>query len=282
MTDRPEAWRPPTPPTPPPGWFADPWGGPALRFWDGVQWTAQSAAPVAPRPVTPPYPSLPLRAAVIALIATAAALTADKFVVHWLLRYHWPVAVYVVVAAVVGYGPLVVTCRVVSERLGTGDLGADLGLRLRRSDLGWGPVAWTACYVAEIAVVIAVKVLHIPLASNLEGASKMTANRTYVVVFALLAVVAAPVVEEMVFRGLVMRGLRSRFSAPVAVGVQGLLFGIAHFDPVRGLGNIGLVMILASVGIVLGGAAYLTRRLAPTMIAHALFNGLALIVLLTR
>ena len=39
---------------------------------------------------------------------------------------------------------------------------------------------------------------------------------------------------------------------------------MAHFDPIRGTGNIGLILVLASVGCMLGAAAYLFRRIAPT------------------
>jgi len=67
----------------------------------------------------------------------------------------------------------------------------------------------------------------------------------------------------------------------VSVGVQGALFGLAHFDPIRGTGNIGLILVLGSVGCVLGGAAYLVRRLAPTMIAHAILNAVAMALALS-
>ena len=97
----------------------------------------------------------------------------------------------------------------------------------------------------------------------------------------VLAVVAAPIAEEIVFRGVVLRGLLSRYGAVVAVGVQGVLFGLAHFDPIRGAGNIGLILVLGSVGCVLGGAAFLIRRIVPTMIAHAILNGIAMALALT-
>ena len=96
----------------------------------------------------------------------------------------------------------------------------------------------------------------------------------------VLAVVAAPIAEEIVFRGVVLRGLLSRNGAVAAVGLQGVLFGLAHFDPVRGTGNIGLILVLSSVGCVLGGAAYLIRRIAPTMIAHAILNAIAMAIAL--
>ena len=52
--------------------------------------------------------------------------------------------------------------------------------------------------------------------------------------------------------------------------------------PSRAAGNIGLLIILVSAGIVLGGACYLLRRLAPSMIAHAIINSIAMTVALVR
>jgi len=40
------------------------------------------------------------------------------------------------------------------------------------------------------------------------------------------------------------------------------------------------VLILSAVGIVLGGAAYVLRRIGPTIIAHMIFNGVVLLIVL--
>jgi len=272
-------WPAPTPP----GWFPDPAGGVALRYWDGVRWTEQMALPTGLiAPPKAPLPTLPVRAALIMLAATAASLIADRYVVNALVRYRWPIAIYVVLAGIIGYLPLVVIGRVMLARLGSGNARDDVGLRFRTFDLGWGPVTWLASLAAQIVVAIIILTLHIPFVSNTEGVSDLSGNRTYIIAFAVLAVLVAPVVEEIVFRGIILRGLCSRLAPWLAIGVQGVLFGAAHVDPVRGLGNIGLVIVLSAVGVVLGGAAYLTRRLAPTMIAHALINTLAVVLTLAR
>jgi len=80
----------------------------------------------------------------------------------------------------------------------------------------------------------------------------------------------------------VLRGLLSKWPPAVAIAAQALVFGAAHFDPVRGAGNIGLIMVLAAVGGVLGVAAYHFRRIVPTMIAHAIINAVAMAVVLAR
>jgi len=72
----------------------------------------------------------------------------------------------------------------------------------------------------------------------------------------------APVVEELLFRGVVAESLR-RHGAVVAVGVSSFMFALAHL---RGLGYYTLC------GVVLG-VLYWRRGLWASIAAHATFNG---------
>jgi uncharacterized protein len=262
----------------PTGWFPDPWNPSSVRFWDGRMWTGYTAH----RPSAPePHAVLPIRAAWGAVATLIVSVVASRYLVKSIVGFHWPIAVYVSILGIIGYAPSMVWCWHVSRKWGTGHFRADVGLRARWADAGWGPVTWGACLVAQVIAGVAVLALKIPFASNTEGIDKVRADRGYVISLLVLAVVAAPIVEEIVFRGVVLRGLLSRNGAVAAIAVQGVLFGMAHFDPVRGTGNIGLIIVLSSVGCVLGGAAYLFRRIAPTMIAHAILNGIAMTLALS-
>jgi membrane protease YdiL (CAAX protease family) len=261
-----------------------------VRYFDGRQWApvvvpvaAPSPVPAAPLlgPPAAPHPSLPIEAAVGALVILLGSLLGGRLLIDATVQFDWPVLVYIAILTAVGYGPSLAWCWFVSRRLGTGRLGADLGLRFRWSDAGWGPLVWISAVVTQAAVVVVVELLDIPITSNTEDVSDIDADRVYVVAMLITAVVAAPIVEEMVFRGLVMRGFRSHFNGAATVVLQGAFFGAAHFDPVRGTGNIGLVMVLSAVGIAFGAGAYLLRRIGPTILAHAIFNGVVMIVVLS-
>lgn len=235
----------------------------------------------APAPLPVPHPTLPIRAAWGAVITILVSITASRYLLQAISGFGWPIAVYVTILAIVGYGPALVWCWHASRRWGTGRFRTDVGFSARWVDAGWGPITWGACLVAEIVVGVIVVTTKIPFTSNVKKVSDFNVDRGYVVSLLVLAVVAAPICEEIIFRGVVMRGLLSRNGAVVAIGLQGILFGMAHFDPVRGTGNIGLIMVLSSVGCVLGGAAFLIRRLAPTMIAHAILNAIAMAIALS-
>ncbi len=226
------------------------------------------------------HPSLPLGAAIGALVVLVASLLVGKGLVDWLVRYDWPVIVYVIVLAVVGYGPSVAWGAYVRRRWGAQKL-TSLGWRFRWADLGWGPLSWLAAIGAQIVLGAVVLVFDIPLSSNVDSAADLDADRAYLIATLATAVIAAPVIEELVFRGLVLRGFLSRMAPALAILLQGVLFGVAHVDPVRGWGNVGLALVLSGVGVVFGISAYLTRRLGPSIIAHAIFNGVVLAIVLS-
>jgi membrane protease YdiL (CAAX protease family) len=266
------------PPSAPAGWYADPWFEVGLRYWDGRAWTPHAVV----RHERPAHDRLPLRAALGALLALGVPIVLSRYLLEPLSDRHWPVFVYVIISGVIGYGPSVAWAVHVSRTWGTGRFRQDVGMSFRVSDLGWGPLTWLACVFAEIGVAMVVLWFDIPFTSNTTDVGDLRAERGYVITLLVLAVVVAPIVEEIVFRGVVLRGFLSQWAPAVAIAAQAVLFGAAHFDPVRGMGNIGLIMVLSAVGGVLGTAAYHFRRIVPTMMAHAILNAVAMAVVLTR
>jgi membrane protease YdiL (CAAX protease family) len=91
----------------------------------------------------------------------------------------------------------------------------------------------------------------------------------------------APFFEELFFRGLIQQSLGGTFPPWVAVGGQGLLFGLAHLGGAEGAGNVGLVLSLSAVGIVFGVCTHRFGRMGPNMAAHLCFNLPSVIVLLS-
>ena len=183
--------------------------------------------------------------------------------------------------AIVAYGPPLVFWRFAIRRWGSGSLRQDVGLTVRWADAGWGPLTWLACLGAQLVIGGIVIATKIPIQNNTDQIRTARDNPGYVIPMLIVAVVCAPIVEEIIFRGLVQRGLLSVMHPALSVGLQAIFFGSAHFDPLRGAGNIGLIMVLSGVGAVLGGSSYLLRRLAPNMIAHAIMNSVAMAIVLS-
>lgn len=210
-----------------------------------------------------------------------SAFVLDVLVVVALAGSPVPSPVRLVLAAGAFYAPLVAVAALVSRRWGTASLRRDTGLAMRPSDLGWGPLTWLSCAIAQTLVAVAIVALGVPAASNSDDLVDGAVRAWDVLALVLVAVVMAPVVEEIVFRGIVLRSLATAMPTPAAVVVQGVLFGAVHLRPGFGAGNLGLALVLSAVGCVLGASAVLVRRLAPCMIAHALVNGLTLALVLS-
>jgi uncharacterized protein len=83
-----------------------------------------------------------------------------------------------------------------------------------------------------------------------------------------LAVIGAPLVEELFFRGLLQGAFTRRVGAVPALFVTAFIFSFAHVL------SEGLLAPLAlfPMALVLGYLRYRTGRLAAGMVAHALFN----------
>jgi membrane protease YdiL (CAAX protease family) len=264
----------PPPTTAPAGWYPDPTNG-GTRYFDGRVW-----APIQPVfEEREAHPHLPLAAAIGALGVLVASLLVGR-TLGSLVADVGPDVIGFAFAVAIGYGPSVMWAWYVMRRWGGGSPSA-VGFKFRWIDLGWGPLTWLSAVASQLVMYGVVVLFHIPITSNVEDVSDPGVTRIYQVATVLAAVVAAPLVEELVFRGVVLRGFLSRLGPVAAIALQGLLFGFAHSDPARGAGNLGLALVLSGVGVALGTSAYLLRRIGPTVIAHAIFNGVVLIIILS-
>jgi uncharacterized protein len=99
------------------------------------------------------------------------------------------------------------------------------------------------------------------------------------VLLGVLICAGSPLVEELFFRGLLLRALMGairkrspRLAVPAGVVLTGVLFGLAHFEALQ-------LIAPAGFGIVLGALATRTGRLGPGIVAHAAFNAVTFISL---
>jgi membrane protease YdiL (CAAX protease family) len=97
----------------------------------------------------------------------------------------------------------------------------------------------------------------------------------------VLAVLVAPVVEELFFRGIVFRSVRDRRGFWVGAIVSGLLFGLVHYVPAAWQDTLLLQSIMVFTGI---GLAWIYERrgnLLANIAAHMAFNTIGIILILS-
>lgn len=99
---------------------------------------------------------------------------------------------------------------------------------------------------------------------------KLFHDRQGALVIMTLAILAAPLVEETVFRGYIYPVLARSFGVPAGVFATGVLFGLIHAEQLRGAwGQLALLMI---VGIVFTFARARTGTVLASYLLHLSYN----------
>lgn len=148
-------------------------------------------------------------------------------------------------------------------------------LRLRWP--GWQPVALAALLAMGVWIV---GVMISATFSLLLGYTPPTSPETYprTLVGALLLLVAttvaAPICEEIMFRGYVQRAY-DRWGAWAGIVICSVIFVLYHL---RFLGLPGLVPVALMLGLV----AWRSESLLPGMVLHAVYNGMASVVIIAN
>jgi len=163
-----------------------------------------------------------------------------------------------------------------SHRKGLGSLRSDFGLQWPN-----GADWWALPFGFGSALVLGWMLLPITRlvdqSQNVVDDLKNARGAT-LVAFVVFTVVIAPVVEELFFRGLLLRSIQRHTSAPVAVALSALAFGAVHvvvgpvsFDPSAG----PVIPALVGLGLISGVLAVRSGRLSRSVLLHAGFNLLA-------
>ena len=171
-----------------------------------------------------------------------------------------------------------------ARRKGSGRVADDFGLRARWSDVGLG---LGAAVGAQVLLIPLIALVLSPLLGQPEVSGPVQdlvdeARGPAFLALVLTAAVGAPVVEELFFRGLLLRSLEHRFGTGWAVAGSSVLFGLAHPNDLSAAGMALVMISLAALAAVLGLLVVRTGRLGAAIVAHAAFNAINLAVALLR
>ena len=141
----------------------------------------------------------------------------------------------------------------------------DLGLLAPRTHLRLGFVAGLASLATASLMAVIVTQFTGPLSSS---AGDVGLNQTGIVlvVFVLLAMFGAPIVEEIAFRGLLYGALaKAHVNEHLVVAITALVFALFHFEPKR-------FLILFVIGMILGEVRRRTGSTSAAIVAHVVNN----------
>jgi hypothetical protein len=149
------------------------------------------------------------------------------------------------------------------------------------STLGWAGFAWgdigfglamgvaviVGSSVANLIVQEIVRAIlgHVPTSSTV--ASELHGWAT--IPLTVLIAAAAPVCEELFFRGFLYQALKQRFRLGTATIVSAAAFAFVHFQPLNFVG-------LTVGGVILAVTFEQRRSLVSSMVAHATLNALVI------
>ena len=166
----------------------------------------------------------------------------------------------------------------VSRNKGRGRLRDDFGFGVRLADASALLVGAGFQVVLTLALLPLIQLTGREETQELVRLAEENQNILLSAAIVLGAGVLAPVIEELLFRGLLLRALLRRMSPEAAVFVSALAFALAHLagDPHA----LPAFPALAALGVVLGVVALRTGSLSRPILIHAGFNLTATLVAL--
>lgn len=162
----------------------------------------------------------------------------------------------------------------VSRRKGRGSLRRDFGFEVRSRDLAWVLVGLGLQFAFAVVLTPFSELLHTRRAAQ-EVVSSIQRTHTAGVRAGVVmgAVLLAPPVEELVYRGLLLRSLLRRTSSGWAIGASAAIFGLAHaLDTGLTLRAVPTLLGLTGLGVVLAVLAVRDRSLSRAILVHMGFN----------
>jgi uncharacterized protein len=163
----------------------------------------------------------------------------------------------------------------VARAKGLGTLRQDFGLVVRFRDWPW-LAAGVLVQVASIGIIQVLEEVAGGLQQQQAADTVKDAQGPELVLVVIGVALFAPVVEELLFRGLLLRALLRRTSSVTAVVVSSVVFAAVHLlDP----STITLMTPLLLLAVIAGIRAVRTGDLSQSILLHVGFNLLSAILL---
>lgn len=184
----------------------------------------------------------------------------------------------IMVAALAQYVAMYAGLKLLSNRKGTGNFQNDYHLHVSSND--WPFILYGAgmLFISAIALSGLFSWLGVEAPTqDVVVAAESSDSFGEIAVIVLVIAVLAPILEEMLFRGVLLDVLKSRMALNPAIWITGITFGLVHLtDP----SSLLLVPALAGLGVILGFARERSGgSLSRPILMHMGFNGVTAIAL---
>ena len=187
----------------------------------------------------------------------------------------WPISM-TVLSIFCLWIPFVAMLMIVSRRWGQGHVQDDYKIRTRWIDVAGLPLGVASQLLLVPAVYWPLQRIWPEAFSSDEIEQRARdlwdkAHGGWIVVLVLVVALGAPIIEELVYRGLIMQALQSRLNDWLALVIAAVWFALIHLQPVELPG-------LFAFALVLGICFQRTGRLGMSVYAHIAFNATGLLL----
>jgi membrane protease YdiL (CAAX protease family) len=169
----------------------------------------------------------------------------------------------------------------VSQRRGSGNLATDFGFSIRPQDAGF--------ILLGMLLLLALAYALLPLAQFLgadetpqvttEAIAQATDLPTQIMIVLGVAVVT-PIVEELTFRGLLLRYLEERVTPRRALVISAAVFGLFHVLGTNGTAGAVIALVQTFLaGLVLAYVTQKSGKLSRAIFLHGGFNLITILIL---
>ncbi len=150
-----------------------------------------------------------------------------------------------------------------------------------RETLGWrsGGMAWWHYILIAVGFFILASVVgnYFPEQEN-DLIRILKSSRTAVYLVAFMATFTAPLVEEVVYRGILYSAFQRTFGVTIAVISVTLLFAVVHVP--QYYPSVSTIVLLTILSLILTLIRVRTDNLLPCIILHTIFNAIQSVVLI--
>ena len=248
--------------------------------------TVNNLSQIAPTPNNPPWNVLTAIAVWLGSVAFIVVFPAI-FLLPYLWKMHVNFSDQATAAEFAKTDPTAVLLQIVSvipAHIFTLILAWLVVTRLKkfsfRQTLGWdvNSLKWWNYLIilGGIFVIASVVQYYFPAQENdLEQMLRVSKAVVYIVAF--LATFTAPLIEEVIYRGVLYSAFQRTFGVPIGVTIATLLFALVHVP--QYYPSYSTIFIICLLSLILTLIRAKTNNLLPCIILHTLFNGIQSVAL---
>lgn len=142
----------------------------------------------------------------------------------------------------------------------------------------WNGFGFWWCLLTTIGLYVVALFIAAPFGEQENELTRiLKSSRAAVYVIAFVATFTAPIVEEVVYRGVLYPAFRVKLGAPLSIFLVTLVFALIHVP--QYLPNYGTIIVITILSLMLTMVRARSDNLLPCVVIHTVFNGITSLLL---